>query len=113
MQIRLNRLKHIGTYQVYVNKRLRNGMMVDSYLDQFSFPYGIYQPSYQDMLTAQGNNLTVADVTILVRHNDKFDVTHNTYVVKLEDGKSYKAISYAPSDSLNGFDRISLKKATS
>ena len=113
MKIQLNRLKHVGTYQSYESITLPNGVDVDGWHDKFKVPYGIYVPTYNEQLTAQQNNETVADIIILVRHNSMFDISDNTYALKLEDGKTYKAIAYVPTDNLNGFDRITLKKATS
>ena len=112
MKIKLNRLKHVGIYQTYAQIELPNGMDVDSWHDKGKVPYGIYVPTYNEELTAQQNNETVADIIILVRHNSMFDLA-NSYAIKLEDGKSYKATGYVPTDNLNGFDRITLKKSTS
>ena len=113
MKIKLNRLKHVGTYQSYESITLPNGVDVDGWHDKFKLPYGVYVPSYNEQLTAQGNNETVADIIILVRHNSMFDLTSNTYSLKLEDGKTYKATAYVPTDLLDGFDRVTLRKATS
>lgn len=114
MKIQLNRLKHVGTYQTNAQIELPNGMDVDGWHDKFKVPYGVYVPSYNEELTAEGNNESLTNITILVRHNVKlFDVTNNTYAIKLEDGKSYQAVNYAPTELLNGFDRITLKRATS
>ena len=113
MKIKLNRLKHIATYQSYESITLPNGVDVDGWNDKFKVPYGIYVPTYNEQLTAQQNNETVADIVILVRHNSMFNISDNTYALKLEDGKTYKATAYVPTDLLNGFDRITLKKATS
>lgn len=113
MKIQLNRLKHMGTYQTNAQIELPNGVDVDGWHDKGKVPYGVYVPSYNEELTAQQNNETVADIIILVRHNSMFDISNNTYAMKLEDGKTYKATGYVPTDNLNGFDRITLKKATS
>lgn len=115
MKIKLNRLKHVGIYQTYAQLTLPNGMTVDSWKDtKTRVPYGVYVPSYTEQLNAEGDNESLTNISILVRHNVKlFDLTNNTYAIRLEDGKSYEAMNYVPTELLNGFDRITLKRATS